>query len=63
MADLVADNILGWFRDGKVLTPGWDKVAGRHPRGSPVTMAAAPDGAIWVTDDRSRAILRIARPR
>jgi hypothetical protein len=21
MADLVADNILGWFRDGKVLTP------------------------------------------
>ncbi|MFB7879448.1 MULTISPECIES: PQQ-dependent sugar dehydrogenase [Brevundimonas] len=49
--------------NGKVLTPGWDKVAGRHPRGSPVTMATAPDGSIWVTDDRSRAILRIARPR
>jgi len=49
--------------NGKVLTPGWDKVVGRHPRGSPVTMATAPDGSIWVTDDRSRAILRIARPR
>ena len=49
--------------NGKVLTPGWDRIAGRHPRGSPVTMATAPDGSIWVTDDRSRAILRIARPR
>ncbi|WP_392354642.1 hypothetical protein V8F63_04640 [Brevundimonas sp. LF-1] len=49
--------------NGKVLTPGWDRIAGRHPRGSPVTMATASDGSIWVTDDRSRAILRIARPR
>lgn len=47
---------------GKVLTPGWDAVAGRQPRGSPVVMAVAADGSIWVTDDRSRAILRIARP-
>jgi streptogramin lyase len=47
---------------GKVLTPGWDRVAGRKPRGSPVVMAVAADGSIWVTDDRSRAILRIARP-
>ena len=31
-------------------------------RGSPVVMAVAADGSIWVTDDRSRAILRIARP-
>jgi glucose/arabinose dehydrogenase len=46
---------------GKVLTPGWDRVAGRQPRGSPVAMAVAADGSIWVTDDRSRAILRIAR--
>ena len=46
---------------GKVLTPGWDRVAGRQPRGSPVVMAVAADGSIWVTDDRSRAILRIAR--
>ena len=47
---------------GRVLTPGWDRVGGRQPRGSPVVMAVAADGAIWVTDDRSRAILRIARP-
>lgn len=47
---------------GRVLTPGWDRVAGRQPRGSPVVMAVAADGSIWVTDDRSRAILRIARP-
>lgn len=47
---------------GKVLTPGWDRVAGRQPRGSPVVIAVAADGSIWVTDDRSRAILRIARP-
>ena len=46
---------------GKVLTPGWDRIAGRQPRGSPVVMAVAADGSIWVTDDRSRAILRIAR--
>ncbi|MGE6955911.1 PQQ-dependent sugar dehydrogenase, partial [Brevundimonas sp. NPDC049575] len=44
---------------GRVLTPGWDRVAGRQPRGSPVVMAVAADGSIWVTDDRSRAILRI----
>lgn len=47
---------------GRVLTPGWDRVAGRQPRGSPVVMAVADDGSIWVTEDRSRAILRIARP-
>ncbi|WEK57819.1 MAG: PQQ-dependent sugar dehydrogenase [Candidatus Brevundimonas phytovorans] len=47
---------------GRVLTPGWDRIAGRQPRGSPVVMAVAADGSIWVTDDRSRAILRIARP-
>ena len=47
---------------GRVLTPGWDRVGGRQPRGSPVVMAVAAAGSIWVTDDRSRAILRIARP-
>lgn len=46
---------------GKVLTPGWDTVAGRQPRGAPVVLAVAADGSIWVTDDRNRAILRIAR--
>jgi len=47
---------------GRVLTPGWDRVDGAHPRGAPVSLAVAGDGAIWVTDDRNRAILRIARP-
>lgn len=46
---------------GKVLTPGWDTVASRQPRGAPVVLAVAADGSIWVTDDRNRAILRIAR--
>lgn len=46
---------------GKVLTPGWDAVSGRQPRGAPVVLAVAADGSIWVTDDRNRAILRIAR--
>lgn len=48
---------------GKVLTPGWDTVAGRQPRGAPVVLAVAADGSIWVTDDRNRAILRIARSK
>lgn len=47
---------------GRILTPGWDRVPGRQARGAPVVMAVAADGAIWVTDDRNRAILRIARP-
>lgn len=46
---------------GKVLTPGWDTIAGRQPRGAPVVLAVAADGSLWVTDDRNRAILRIAR--
>lgn len=46
---------------GKVLTPGWDTIAGRQPRGAPVVLAVAADGSIWVTDDRNRAVLRIAR--
>lgn len=47
---------------GQVLTPGWDRNDGRHPRGAPVAMAVAEDGSIWLTDDRNRAVLRIARP-
>ncbi len=46
---------------------GYRRMAGRcalYPRGSapyPVVLAIAADGSIRVTDDRSRAILRIAR--
>lgn len=45
----------------RVLTPGWNAQPGRHPQGSPAGMAVARDGAIWIADDRSAAILRIAR--
>lgn len=48
--------------NGMVLTPGWDRDDGTHPRGAPVAMAIAADGSIWLTDDRNRAILRIAKP-
>lgn len=45
------------------LTPGWRAVKGRRPSGAPVGLAVAPDGAIWVADDRNGAILRLARDR
>ncbi|MBX3481195.1 MAG: PQQ-dependent sugar dehydrogenase [Caulobacter sp.] len=45
-----------------VLTPGWGKTPTRR-QGSPVGVAVAADGAIWVTDDRAGQILRIAADR
>lgn len=44
------------------LTPGWQAVRGKRPAGAPVGLAVTPDGAIWVADDRSGAILRFAKP-
>lgn len=46
----------------RVLTPGWNRAPGQHPMGSPVGLAVARDGSIWIADDRNAAILRIARP-
>ena len=46
-----------------LLTPGWNNVDGSHPRGSPVGMAVAEDGAIWVAENNNATILRIARDR
>jgi glucose/arabinose dehydrogenase len=46
-----------------VLTPGWDLQPGIRPAGAPVGLAVAQDGAIWIADDRSGAILRIAVDR
>jgi glucose/arabinose dehydrogenase len=46
-----------------LLTPGWNNVDGQHPRGAPVGIAVAEDGAIWVADDRNATILRIAPDR
>jgi glucose/arabinose dehydrogenase len=43
------------------LTPNWDALKGVRPAGSPVGLAIAADGAIWVAEDRNGAILRIAR--
>ncbi len=46
-----------------LLTPGWNNVDGVHPRGSPVGMTVAEDGAIWVAENNNGTILRIARDR
>lgn len=46
-----------------VLTPGWNRVAGRRPQGSPVGLAVAHDGAVWTTDDRAGLVIRIAVDR
>jgi glucose/arabinose dehydrogenase len=49
--------------DAFELTPGWDKVAGKRPQGSPVGLAVARDGAIWTVDDRAGTVIRIAVDR
>ena len=46
-----------------LLTPGWNNVDGLHPRGAPVGLAVAEDGAIWVAENTNATILRIARDR
>ena len=46
-----------------LLTPGWNNVDGTHPRGAPVGLAVAEDGAIWVAENTNATILRIARDR
>jgi glucose/arabinose dehydrogenase len=46
-----------------LLTPGWDKRRGVRPMGTPVGLAVADDGAIWVTEDKNATILRIAPDR
>jgi glucose/arabinose dehydrogenase len=46
--------------DAFILTPGWNKLVGVRPQGSPVGLAVAKDGAIWTTDDRAGLVIRIA---
>jgi len=46
-----------------LLTQGWNEITGTRPKGAPVGLAVARDGAIWVAEDRNATILRIARDR
>ncbi|WP_144898726.1 PQQ-dependent sugar dehydrogenase [Luteimonas cucumeris] len=54
---------IGPASNAQILTPGWDRVAGKRPQGSPVGLAVARDGAIWTTDDRAGLVIRIAVDR
>ncbi|MEA2928876.1 MAG: hypothetical protein QOG38_1304, partial [Hyphomicrobiales bacterium] len=44
---------------GTELISGWYSVKGVRPRGRPVGMTVASDGAIWLVDDQNKTILRI----
>jgi glucose/arabinose dehydrogenase/uncharacterized protein YecT (DUF1311 family) len=46
--------------EATILTPGWNKVVGVRPQGSPVGLAVAKDASIWTTDDRAGLVIRIA---
>jgi glucose/arabinose dehydrogenase len=46
--------------DAQILTPNWEQVDSVRPQGSPVGLAVARDGAIWVADDKAGTIIRIA---
>ena len=37
----------------------WHKVTGVRPRGAPVGMTVASDGAIWLAEDKNQTIIRI----
>ena len=45
-----------------VLTPGWGATRTRK-QGTPVGIAVASDGAIWLADDKAGQIIRIAVDR
>jgi len=40
---------------------GWNPIPTYRPKGRPVGMTVANDGAIWIVDDTNKAILRLAR--
>ncbi|MEY3900838.1 MAG: hypothetical protein RL189_144 [Pseudomonadota bacterium] len=41
---------------------GWYDAPRYRPRGAPVAITQASDGSIWIADDKSHAILRLAVP-
>ncbi|VIO79226.1 PQQ-dependent sugar dehydrogenase [Bradyrhizobium ivorense] len=43
------------------LISGWHRVNGARPRGAPVGMTVAGDGAIWLVEDKNQTIIRIDR--
>jgi glucose/arabinose dehydrogenase len=61
--DTVQKQYRGPASDAFLLTQSWNELAGTRPKGSPVGLAVARDGAIWVAEDRNATILRIARDR
>jgi glucose/arabinose dehydrogenase len=47
----------------QVLTPGWGRIEGVRPQGTPVGVTVAADGAIWVADDKNASLIRFAVDR
>jgi glucose/arabinose dehydrogenase len=43
------------------LVSGWHRVNGARPRGAPVGMTVAADGAIWLVEDKNQTVIRIDR--
>jgi glucose/arabinose dehydrogenase len=41
------------------LVSGWHRVSGVRPRGAPVGMTVASDGALWLVEDKNQTIIRL----
>jgi glucose/arabinose dehydrogenase len=54
---------LGPAAEPHVLTPGWGLIPGLRPHGMPVGLSVAPDGSIWIAEDKNGTIVRLARDR
>jgi glucose/arabinose dehydrogenase len=44
------------------LVSGWEAQKGVRPTGTPVEVRIAPDGAVFITEDRNGTVLRLVRP-
>jgi glucose/arabinose dehydrogenase len=45
------------------LVGGWERITGKQPRGTPVGLAFARDGALLITEDINGTVLRLAREK